>query len=71
MTIRPHWGKEWGTIPEVKSHVLGDEGLKANIRKFLGDYDQIAALKGFDSTKNLEFYSNEHYRELFNNAIGP
>ncbi len=57
-------------MPEVKSHLLADEGLKQNFRKFLKDYKQIAELKGFNYVKNLETFSNKVYRELINNAIG-
>ena len=57
-------------MPEVKSHVLADEGLKQNFRKFLKDYQQIAELKGFNYVKNLQTFSNKIYRELINNAIG-
>lgn len=67
--IRPHWGKEWDQIPEVKAHVLADEGLKENIRTFLSDYKKIAELKGFDYLKNLETFSNQLYRDLLNNGV--
>lgn len=70
MVIRPHWGKEWDSLPEVKQHVLNDEGLKAKFNKFLADYQKIADAKGFNKDKNLKTFSNELYRELLNNAIG-
>jgi hypothetical protein len=69
VVIRPHWGKEWDFYPQVKEHVFQDEGLKANVRKFLKDYEEIAKIKNFDHKKNLTAFSNQLYRDLLNNAI--
>jgi hypothetical protein len=62
VTLRPHWGKEWDAIPEVKSHLLQDEALKANIRKFISDYKEIAKIKNFSYERNLYTFSNSVYR---------
>jgi hypothetical protein len=69
VTVRPHWGKEWNFHPEVKAHVMQDEGFRTHVEKFLRDYKQIAELKNFDAKKNLKTFSNAIYRELLNNAI--
>ena len=69
MAILPHWGKEWDFYPEVKEHVLRDELMKSNFRKFLEDYKKIAALRKFDYKANLKTFSNKIYRELLNNVI--
>lgn len=60
--IRPHWGKEWDAIPEVKSFLLQDEELKQNILKFLKDYKEIAKLKNFNYERNIYTFSNAIYR---------
>jgi hypothetical protein len=67
--IRPHWGKEWSDIPEVKGHVYLDEDLKTRFRTFLDEYDIIATECKIDATENLRTFSNTLYREMINNAL--
>lgn len=62
MTIRPHWGKEWDFIPEVREHIFNDADMKNHINKFVKDYKSIAQVHNFDYKKNLKTFSNKLYK---------
>ena len=56
--------KEWTGIEKVRKDTINDTETRDRFQRFLGDYEKIAKLGGWDKEEGLKMFSNDTYDEF-------
>ena len=64
MKIHVHLAKEWTGIEKVRKDTINDKETRDRFQRFLGDYEKIAKLGGWDKEEGLKMFSNDIYDEF-------
>ena len=64
MKINVHLAKEWTGIEKVRKDTINDTETRDRFQRFLGDYEKIAKLGGWDKEEGLKMFSNDTYDEF-------